>query len=265
MSFYFIYDLPNWLLGVGVVTVFLAGSLLGLVFTRPLVRKLLRGSGVHNDIVSFFFAGIGVFYGLALGLIAVGTWENYSDVDSVVSNEAAATAALYRDFDAYPAPVRNRLEGLLRDYTRKVINEEWPAHRRGEANEGADEAIDTLENAIMAHEPRTESEKIGHAEVLRSLDELQDQRRLRLQSVSTGLPAALWSVVIIGAILNIAITYLFWLENRWLHAFLIAILAVFIGLLVFLTAAMDNPFRGEFSVSPDALQSVFDKVMSRTS
>ncbi len=32
--------------------------------------------------------------------------------------------------------------------------------------------------------------------------------------------------------------------------------------LIFLTAAMDNPFRGEFSVSPDAYQEVLDEVMN---
>jgi hypothetical protein len=36
--------------------------------------------------------------------------------------------------------------------------------------------------------------------------------------------------------------------------------ASLLGLLVFLTAAMDNPFRGEFSVSPDAFQIVFDNM-----
>ena len=81
----------------------------------------------------------------------------------------------------------------------------------------------------------------------------------------TGLPAALWSVVLIGAILNIGLTYLFWVENFRLHAFLVTILAVFIGLLVFLTAAMDNPFRGQFSVAPDAFQTVLDNVMNRGS
>jgi hypothetical protein len=40
------------------------------------------------------------------------------------------------------------------------------------------------------------------------------------------------------------------------------VLAVFIGLLVFLTAAMDNPFRGEFSVSSEAFQTILEKVMS---
>ena len=113
----------------------------------------------------------------------------------------------------------------------------------------------------MSFEPRLEREKIAHGEVLRSLDTVLDQRRPRLQAVSTDLPVALWSVVLIGAILNIAITYLFCVENHALHAVLVGVLAVFIGLLVFLTAAMDNPFRGEFSVSADALTTVLERVM----
>src|SRR5262249_37635432 len=93
------------------------------------------------------------------------------------------------------------------------------------------------------------------------LELVDKQRRLRLQAVGTGLPASLWSVVLIGAFLNIALTYLFWVENRPLHALLVGILATFVGLLIFLTAAMDNPFRGEFSVSPDVFQEIFDNVM----
>ena len=51
-------------------------------------------------------------------------------------------------------------------------------------------------------DPAKEREKIIQAEVLRSLDTVLEQRRLRLQAVSTGLPAALWSVVLFGALLN---------------------------------------------------------------
>ena len=69
-------------------------------------------------------------------------------------------------------------------------------------------------------------------------------------------------MVLIGAVINGILTYLFWVENLWLHAALVALLAVFIALLVFLTAAMDNPFRGEFSVSSEAFQTILDKVMT---
>ncbi len=46
-----------------------------------------------------------------------------------------------------------------------------------------------------------------------------------------------------------------------LHVVLIALCATFVALLIFLTAAMDNPFRGEFSVSPDAIKDVINSVM----
>jgi uncharacterized membrane protein len=265
MTFYWIYDLPNWVLGVLIVATLVALSLAGLFATRPLVRRLLGPAGDHNDLVSYFFAGIGVFYGLALGLIAVATWENYTDIDAVVGTEAAAVASFYRDLDGYPQPLRGRLEAMMRDYAKLVIDKEWPAHKKGVALEDGDTLLDDLEDEVMNYEPTKEREKILQSEVLRSLDTVQEQRRLRLQAVPTGLPAALWAVVLIGALLNVGLTYLFWTENLTVHAILVAMMAVFIGLLVFLTAAMDNPFRGEFSVSAEAFQTVLDNVMSRHS
>jgi Protein of unknown function (DUF4239) len=261
MSFYWIYDLPNWLLCILIVVATVGLALAGLFITRPIVKRLVGGSSKHNDLVSYFLGSMGVFYGLALGLIAVATWENYTEVDAVVTAEAAALSSLYRDFDGYPQPLRGNLENALREYTRTVIEKEWPAHKQGIALEDGDLILDRLENQVMNFEPAREREKIVHAEVLRSLDAVLDQRRLRLQAVSTGLPAALWAVVLIGAILNGLLTYLFWIENVKLHVCAVAILAGFIALLIFLTAAMDNPFRGEFSVNSDVFRTILEKVM----
>jgi Protein of unknown function (DUF4239) len=262
MTLYWIYDLPNWLLCALIVMTFVGLALAGLFISRPIVRWLVGSSPKHNDIVSFFFSGMGVFYGLAMGLIAVATWENFTEIDGVVSTEAAAAASLYRDLDGYPQPLRGKVEKMMREYTRVVIEKEWPAHKKGVALEDGDALLESLENEVMSFEPVKEREKIVHAEVLQSLDTMLEQRRLRLQAVSTGLPTAVWSVVLIGAILNGLLTYLFWVENVRLHAVLITILAVFIALLIFLTAAMDNPFRGEFSVASDAFTTILEKVMT---
>jgi Protein of unknown function (DUF4239) len=262
MTMYWIYDLSNWLLCTLIVSSFVGLALAGLFISRPFVGRLVGRSPKYNDVVSFFFAGMGVFYGLALGLIAVATWENYTEIDGVVAAEAAAVASFYRDLDGYPQPFRGNVESMMRDYTRVVIETEWPAHRKGLALEDGDAILDRLENIVMSFEPTKEREKISHAEVLRSLDTVVEQRRLRLQAVSTGLPAALWAVVLIGALINGILTYLFWVDNLWLHATLVGLLAVFIGVLVFLTAAMDNPFRGEFSVTSDAFRTILEKVMT---
>jgi hypothetical protein len=264
MTFYWIYDLPNWQLGLLIISICVLGSLAGLFVTRPLVRRLLDGSDRYNDVVSWVFAGIGVFYGLALGLIAVGTWENFSGIDSQVSSEAASLAALYNDLDGYPQPLRGKLEDELRAYTRFIVEKDWPAHRKGEENDEGTRMLHDFEDEVMEFEPTREREKIVHAEVIKSLDEVVEARRLRLSSVSTGLPAALWSVVLIGAVLNTSLMYLFWVENLKLHALLVGIFATFVALLLFLTAVMDNPFRGQFSVSSDNFQELLDKVMSPT-
>ena len=149
----------------------------------------------------------------------------------------------------------------MRDYTRTVIEKEWPAHKQGIALEDGDMILDRLENDVMNFEPTREREKIVHAEVLRSLDTVLEQRRLRLQAVSTGLPAAALGSGLDRSLLNGVLTYLFWVENFKFHALSVMILACFIALLIFLTAAMDNPFRGEFSVNADVFQTILEKVM----
>lgn len=259
---YWIYDISNWLLFLLTLTVFVSVALVGLLVSRPLVRHLVDGSGKHNDVTSYCFAAVGVLYGLTLGLIAVGTWQNFSDADSKAAKEANSLGALYHDLDGYPSPLRTETEDLLREYTRVVVDTEWPAHQQGQLSDAGDAILEDFENLIMAFEPATETQRIAHREVIESLDTVVENRGYRLQSVSTALPGVLWAVVLIGAIVNIGLTYLFWVENLRLHSLLVAAFAGSLAMLIFLTAAMDNPYRGQFSVSTDAYQYVLDHVMS---
>lgn len=258
---YWIYDIPNWTLFLLVVSFFSIVSLIGLCVTRPIVRSLVSGTDKYNDLVNYHFAAVGVLYGLTLGLIAVGTWQNFNDVDSKASKEANSIGALYRDLDGYPGELRQETEKMLRDYTKAVIEKEWPAHQKGQILEVGDQILEAFENRIMAFEPLDETRKIMHTEVIESLGQLAEHRSARLQSVNVGLPGVLWTVVLIGAAVNIGVTFLFYIERFLLHALLVMAFASTLGMLIFLTAAMDNPFRGEFSVSSDAFKYVLEHVI----
>ena len=96
---------------------------------------------------------------------------------------------------------------------------------------------------------------------MRQFNNMVVLRRMRLQSVPSGLPGSMYSVILIGALLNIMVSWLFVVENVGLHSFLNVLMAALLGLLVYLIAAMDNPFRGDFSVSPDAFVEVRDQLM----
>ncbi len=260
---YWIYDIPNWQLFLVMLAAFAFVSLGGLFLTRPLVRRLVNGSDRYNDVTNYYFTAIGVLYGLTLGLIAVGTWQNFNDVDSRVAKEANSLGALYRDVDGYPKELRQETESLLRDYAKVVIETEWPAHRQGAVLDVSDVILDEFENKIMAFEPSRETEKIAHVEVIKSLGQLVANHSDRVQSVSVALPGVLWAVVLIGAIINVGITYFFWLDNVRLQCFLLVAFSSALAMLIFLTAAMDNPYRGEFSISSDPFQYVLDHVMTK--
>jgi hypothetical protein len=257
---YFVYDLPSWLFCALTMLVCMLIGAGGMLLTAPIVRRVLA-KGDHNDIVSYFLSACGVFYGITLGLIAVGAWQSFSDVDTKVSAEAAALAALHRDVSSYPEPIGSQLRDQLKGYTEYVIHEAWPQQRRGEVPVGGTTRINDFQRLLYGFDPATRTQEILHAEAISQFNEFVSARRLRLQAVSTSLPAALWWVVGIGAILSISITWFFHVSNRTLHLLMVLLASSLIGLLIFLTAAMDNPFRGEVSIGPDAFVVVYEQLM----
>jgi len=77
---------------------------LGIFLFRPFVRSRLSPDVRLNEILGDFLQYFGVIYGLLLGLLAVATYQNHTDVEKAVSSEASSLAALYRDVTAYPEP-----------------------------------------------------------------------------------------------------------------------------------------------------------------
>jgi hypothetical protein len=261
VDLHWIYDLPNWLLWVAIVGLFTAIGLAGLYLTRSWVRRLHHTDHSHNDIVGFYLAAVTVFYGITLGLVAVGTWETYSDVQNRVDHEAIALGGLYRDISAYPDPIRIALQNDLRAYTRQVIDVGWPMQQRGIVPNNASGALSDFQRDFMSFEPTTERQKILAAEAYRAFNDLTEARRARLNSVTAEMPGPLWLVVIAGAVLSIATTWFFHTASFRMHLWMTVLFSVLIGLLIYLVASLDNPYRGRVSVSPEPLQRVYEQIM----
>lgn len=256
-----LYEIPTFWLGVLIVAVFLIFSLAGLKLTRPWVRKHCSD---NNDLANAYIAAVGVFYALLVGLISVATWENYSDVESNVANEAVAIADLYGDFEGYPPEVQADLRQKLRQYIHHVIEEEWPDQRRGIQPQGHNRLIADLARRLAMFEPATAGQQSLHAETLNELDGFLTYRRLRLQAVDSGLPQVMWFVVLMGAAITIGITWFLWADNQRAHVLLTAFLAVIIALVIFLIFVLDEPLVGRVSVDSSSFEEVLTTVMGET-
>jgi Protein of unknown function (DUF4239) len=261
MNLYWVYDLPNWLFAALTMAVAVAIGLGGFYATRNWVRRVHGNEHSHNDIVGFYLGAICLLYGITLGLVAVGTWQTYTDVDTKVDQEASAVAALYRAASSFPDPKRAELQADLREYTRQLMDVGWPQQRRGIVPQNTAGTVNALQTHLGSFEPATEGQKTLHAEAYRAFTQIVELRRTRLKSVSAGLPAPLWLVLLVGAFFNIAVTWFFHMRSQSMHFWMTVMLSGLLGLLIFLLAAMDHPFRGEISVGPEAFEMVYEQLM----
>ena len=198
-----------------------------------------------------------------MGLIAAGTYTTYSAVEKLVDGEANMVAALYRDVSAYPEPLRGQLRGDLEDYVDHVINDAWPAQRRGDVSAiGSTQATRILEH-LTSFEPATSGQQALHAEAFSQYNKLIDLRRQRLNAVSDNLPAPLWGVLALGALLNLVLISMIAVDRVAAHLVISGLSAAFVAMMIFLIVAMDNPFLGELSVSPAAFELLRDTLMGR--
>ena len=260
--FFWIYDIPTWALAVLFAVTFVGVTWLGVVLTRPHVRRWVEPQADWNDVMGYVLSCHGVLYGILLGLIAVGTYQNFSDVEETVGKEASALAALDRDVSSYPEPIRDELRALLHEYCRFVIEDAWPAQRRGIIPEGGTERVSAFQRKLMTFEPATKRQEILHEVTLSQFNSFVVIRRERLHHVTTGLPVALWYVVAVGAVLGIVLTWLFSIDRLGLHLAVAGVLSLLTGLVIFLIAAMDHPYRGEVSVSPEAFEIVQRRLLA---
>jgi hypothetical protein len=240
-----------------------AVAIVGLVLTRRFVWSRLQYDDGTHDAVSGTVQAIGVFYGVTVGLIAIGVWTTHSNASELVSREAMAVGALYRDVGGYPEPLRSELQTRIRDYTVYVINKAWPAQKIGQSprlTEGT-QIMDDLQAKLYRFEPATAGQTALHSETIKAFNNLIESRNLRVDAVNAGLSTEMWAVIWIGAIISISVAYFFKIPDLKLHTILIALIAGFLSMLLFLIVINDKPFYGYVSVSPEPYQLILNRVI----
>jgi hypothetical protein len=211
--------------------VFVGVCWLGTILLRPWIKSRVHRNAGLNELVGDFLQYFGIIYGLLLGLLAVATYQNLSDVAKVVGSEASSLAALYRDVSAYPEPARAEFEDLRRDYTRYVIEEAWPLQRQGIVPPGAVKKVAAFQARLVLFEPQTKSQEVLDDATLRQFNTFYEYRRARLYSVNAGIPTLLWYTVAVGALLNMILIWLFDLRLG-IHLLLGGILSFFLATMI---------------------------------
>src|SRR4029077_7552299 len=105
---------PIWLLLLAVVTAIVGLVLVLVWFVRRLVPEVREG--FDAEVSSQMLGVVAALFGLLFAFVIVIAYQNYTDAQSNVSNEADALAAMVRDSGAFPQPQRDRVQAAVGAY-----------------------------------------------------------------------------------------------------------------------------------------------------
>lgn len=245
-----IYSSPTWLWATALVIALDAAACIGLVVTHRLLHVEVRRA--HNELTGFALAVISVTYAVLLAFIAIATWESFTRSEGIVDREADCVGSIYRDTQGLPAAMGQEIRSDVRRYTDTVIHQEWPVQQTGKIPSQGWGPLRRIHSAIVTMHPASPGEAVLEAELLKTLNMLYSARGSRLSAVQGHIPEVIWWIIFIGAALTVGYTYLFGFHNFRMHLVTITAVSTSLALVVVLIIALDWPFRGKVSVTPDA-------------
>lgn len=186
-----------------------------------------------------------------LAFIASQAWTSYSQTSNNVDLEAGLVADLFRDSSTLPAPARDHIQVLLQNYVHTVIDDEWPAMAEKRA---IDDKGWRLLNAIRDEVVQTQPDGVAatyiDGEMLKTITTIFDVRRTRLVAAAHGsLHPLVWGVALAGGLVIFGFCWLFGAEKSPLHLTSTGLVAVCLGLVIYLIGSLNHPFVGSSAIS----------------
>ncbi len=257
------YQVPTWLSLPGFLVLFVGLSCALLLALRPWVRSVVSRTAEWDRVLDHAITMYGVFYGITLALVAVSVFQNFIRVDQVVQDEVATLAAFYRSISGFDQPVAGSLQDMLRSYTQNVIAVDWPLQASGQTPTAGGREVDQIQVMLFSYRPTTPAQVALQAEAIDQFNEFVSARRYRINESKLALPALLWVLLWIGALINQILLALIEVKEVLVHLIIMSLISVFVALLIYVTLQMDHPFYGTVNIEPTDFQVLLDDLMAR--
>lgn len=246
--------------GLLVVVLSVLLAVTGLVLVRRLVPLTFLES--HSQATDTIHQAIAMVYGVAVGFAILLVWQQLDTAEATTQREASNLEALYRLAEQLPESDRDQDQNLARSYAEIVVDEEWPLLAHGQSSSRAQSTVDELRVSIQKFEPQTLAELALYTQMLTQIDELYENRELRLLQSQGGVPPLVWMVLVTTGIITVAFTYLFGREEPRMHMVRVIALTIVVALSLYTVHFIEHPFVGDVQVGPDAFEMVLDRFSS---
>ena len=246
------------LIGLLVVLLSVVLALARLMLARRLVPSTFFESRPEASYT--IYSAIAIVYGVTVGFAILLVWQELNEAERTTHQEATSVEALYRLADQLPESDRNRVQEFDRTYAQVVVEEEWPLMAKDQTSSRAQSAAEELRRSIQELEPQTTAESALYSQMLTKIDELDENRELRLLQSQEGVPPLVWVVLVITGMITVAFAYLFGAEAPRMHVLRVTALTVVVALSLYTVHFIEHPFVGDVQVGSQAFEMVLGRI-----
>lgn len=222
-----------------------------------LLFAVSRASAAHarkesNDFTGAVVAVIGTTYAVLLAFMLSGVWNMFQQAQVNAEQEANDLVNTFRISALLQDPARQTLQSLIRRYTQETISTEFPAMQNDDNDVPLDGSrmITGMWDATATVQPHSADETQALGELMSTLRDLTEHRRIRILQSHEMLPSILWLVLVAGGVITVSAACFFGVPNFRFHLLQVAVLSFLIALVLVAIADIDRPYQGDVKVSP---------------
>jgi hypothetical protein len=214
----------------------------------------------NNELGTTIFELLTVLYAIVLAFVLITAWENKNEAGQVTYREANELVDVYWTAAALPTEQRDQVRDAVRAYTNEVIDSEWPAMREQEpvSSEGL-MLLDEMRAPVAGAQTDDDVTQARLDATQDGVLAISEHRTERLFAAQSGLSAAMWTVLVPGAILVFAVMLTLGTPTRKYQFVLVGLVAGMVALMLFATYQLEFPFSRSGATDPVAYQTAIER------
>jgi hypothetical protein len=214
----------------------------------------------HHDVGSTVFLQLGVIFAVQLAFVFSEAWGEYNQAAAAINLEVGAMHGVGMIAATLPPAQAHAILTKEQNYLQSVVDDEWAvmaAHRT--EHPGTDLKLQALLQEV-ANLNVSDDQREKKAEMLSLLAEAHAQRETRIFQANSGIPGALWWVLIAFTIMLGLFVSLSGVPYRTTAAAISACFAAGIASILVVARLLDYPFEGALSLHSTDFREVIDKI-----
>ncbi len=245
-----------------VVAVFGGGSVAGLCLVRGLVPhdRLQK----NHEVAGVTFGVLGAFYGLVLAFVIVAAWERFDQANADALDEATALESLYKLGASCPEPIRTQLDSAVVEYTRRVIEKEWP-EMANNSFAGGKVGVHELWAMVLSYHTEDSRNQMLVDKAIDQLNLISRARAQRFFYYGDDLPSVVWTVIYLGCFMTISFSYFFGSNVFRYQVVMCGFFSILLGMTILAILELAHPYQGVVTVPNEPFRYALSRMVAADS